>query len=129
MCELLSKQFISVFSPHGINVDFCVPVGLPYDNPSCYVSLTDVQTSLVKITSYKIDRPKFALRFFLFINLGLFMCFPVLLFYSKSLSEDVFPDIRKISSVTPFLSQATLQISSVTGQSVLLVALPNYSSH
>lgn len=74
---------------------------LPYELPSsCNIILNDVESDLAKLRLTKSVSPDCLSGFFIF-NLRSVLCFPLLLIYSKSLFEGVFPDIWMISSITP----------------------------
>lgn len=108
MCELFSKHFSSVFSPVDINVDISSSGGLPYELPSsCNICLSDVESGLAKLRLTKSVGPDGLSGSFIY-NLRSVLCFPLFLIYSKSLFEGVFPDIWKISSVTPIFKSGDI---------------------
>jgi len=91
----------SVFSSQSLNFDSCGPCGLPYDLSSSYnISLSDIESSLDNLRLTKSVGPNGLSGFFLY-NLRSVLCFPLFLIFNQSLSEGVFPDIWKLSSVTP----------------------------
>lgn len=113
MCEMFSSHFSSVYSSTAINLDDLVGNGLPHELPStCLVSLDDVMIRLKKLRNIKSVGPDGLPGYFLY-SIRASLCYPLFLVISKSLCEGLFPDIWKISSVTPiFKSGDTIEVSN-----------------
>jgi hypothetical protein len=80
-----------------------LPNGLPYDlSSSCYVAIEDVESGLAKLRLVKSTDPDGLPETFLY-HLRSVLCYPLLFIFNKSLSEGLFPDILKVSSVSHIL--------------------------
>lgn len=98
----------NIFPPQSLNVGSCGPGGLPYDLPSsCNISVSDVESSLANLRLTKSVGPDGLSGFFIY-NLRSVLCFPLFLIFNKSLSEGVFPDIWKLSLVTPIFKSGDI---------------------
>lgn len=92
MDELFSKHFSSIFSPDGIHFNISTNGGSPYELPSsCNIQLSDVVSSLAKLCLTNSAGPGGLPGSFI-CNLRSVLYFPIILIYSKSVPEGVFPD-------------------------------------
>lgn len=100
-CVKFFQNILALFFclPTDLNVNISSFSGSPYELPSaCNISLSGVKSSLAKLHLTNSVRPDSLSGTFIY-NLRSVLCFSLFIIYSKSLSESVFPNIWKISSV------------------------------
>lgn len=99
--NLFSKHFKSVYS--YVNTSYIPPFipNLPHDLPNnCFFDLSDVMNGLIVMKNKKSTGPDGLSGEFLY-NIRHTLCFPLWFLFRKSLDSGVYPEIFKLSSVTP----------------------------
>lgn len=98
--NLFSKYFNSVYSTSTSNSNAHLPHPC-FDLPNnCSISLSDVESALVKLKTVPSSGSDGIPGTFLY-NLRSFLCEPLWIIFNRSLTVGVFPSIWKLSSITP----------------------------
>jgi len=101
--NLFSQHFISVYTQPRVLDNSSISPHLQHDLPSnCFFDVSDVELGLSKLRGNKSVGPDGFSGEFLYM-LRSSLSYPLWLIFRKSLDEGIYPDLFKLSAVTPVL--------------------------